>query len=161
MEATMNVPTSVRSLLVLLALAIVSCSRERPTTHETDRAGDESAIRAVLDANERATNRRDSKGVADTFTSNADLMVANGPTFVGVGEIQRNEKEFYSTPGFQKWNATVESIRFLSDDVAMVEQIATTTLDSGVMRDKATVVMLRTEDGWKIAAVRVLGRVQS
>lgn len=73
-------------LVVLLALAGVSCSQERRTAQEVDRLGDESEIRAVLAANDEARKRR--------YT------------------------------------------------------------------DNATVLMVRTERGWKIAAVRVLGQVQ-
>lgn len=146
--------------LSVFALTSVSCSQERPPLRDVDRVSAEAEIRAVLAANEQATNRRDPEGVAATFTADADLLVANGPRFIGASEIRRNEEEFYSTPGFREWHATVESIRFLSDDVAIVEQIATTTLDSGQTHENATVVMLRTSEGWKIAAVRVLGQMQ-
>lgn len=159
-ENEVNRPaTSYLGLLLLLALASLSCAQERPISQNADRVADESAIRAVLAANEAATNRRDSEGVAATFTPDADLLVANGPKFLGINEIQRNEEQFYSTPGLREWRATVEAIRFLSDDVALVEQIATTTLDAGDTHENATVLMVRTEQGWKIAAVRVLGQL--
>lgn len=160
-RTTMNQPSArLGGLLFLLALASVSCSQERPTIQQADRVSDESEIRAVLTANQKATNQRDSKAVAATFTSDADLLVANGPKFVGVNEIQQSEEEFYSTPGFKEWHATVESIRFLTDDVAIVEQSVSTILDSGEIRENASVVMLRHDGDWKIAAVRVLGKLK-
>jgi len=140
---------------------LISAVRVLPVVPpETDRTADEAAIHALLAENEAATNRRDAAGVAATFTPDADLWIASGPRFQGVDEIQRNEEKFYATPGFREWHATVESLRFIASDVAIVEQAVTTTFDSGDIHENTTVVVARNEAVWKMAAVRVMGQGQ-
>ncbi len=70
--------------------------------------------------------------------------------------IRNAEEEFQGTPGFQSWDATVESIRFISPHAAIVEVSGITTLDTGSFDEETTIVVARSEDGWKIAAWRVM-----
>jgi uncharacterized protein (TIGR02246 family) len=117
---------------------------------------DAEAIRALLARNEAATNRRDAAGVAATFMSDAELWIAGGDRFSGLEEIQQNEEDFYRTPGLQDWRVTVEAIRFLTPDVALVDTASTTTLGSGESRSRGGIVVVRSEAGWRIAAVHVM-----
>ncbi len=141
------------ALLTVLAWSYVSA--EESSRYQVGNP-DADAIRALIAAIEAATNRRDAAGVAATFTSDGDLWVAGGPRFSGPAEIRRNEEEFYRTPGFQKWRITAESIRFLTSDVALVDSASKTTLDSGETQAKATIVVVRKNGDWRIAAVRVM-----
>ena len=70
--------------------------------------------------------------------------------------VRDNEEDFQGIPGFQNWHASIESIRFISPDAAIVEGSAVTTLDSGQFDEESTVIVTRTDTGWKIAAARVM-----
>ena len=59
-------------------------------------------------------------------------------------------------PGFQGYDARIENIRFISRDAAIVELLGTTTLDTGSFDEETTIVVTRLQEGWKIAAWRVM-----
>lgn len=150
--------------IVILACSASTDSCGDNTALSVDRVDDSTsdvvAIRELLARNEAATNRRDAAGVASTFMLDAELWIAGGPRFVGSAEIQRNEEEFYRTPGLQDWSVTVESIRFLTPDVALVDAASVTTIDDEESRSRAGLVVVRSETDWRIAAVHVMGPPQ-
>ena len=126
------------------------------STTDQDRSADEAAIRTLLAANEASTNQRDAAGVAATFAPDGDIWTVGGPRVSGRAEIRRSEEEFYRAPGFREWRVTIDTIRFLSPDVAVVETTTITTLATSETRGQATWVVARRDGAWKIAAVRVM-----
>ncbi len=58
--------------------------------------------------------------------------------------------------GFQSYEGTIDSIRFISPDSAIVEITGTTTLDTGSFDEETTIVVARRDDNWRIAAWRVM-----
>ena len=88
--------------------------------------------------------------------SNGDIWIVGNPRISGLDEIRRNEIEFYNTPGFQSWKITIEEIRFISTDVALVESTGATNLDTETIEEQATWVVSRRNDEWRIAAVRIM-----
>ena len=143
-------------LLIALPFAGVACSGPEDSSTGPDRSADEAAIRALLATNEAATNRRDSAGVAATYVPDGDIWIVGRSRISGLDEIRRNEEEFYSMPGFREWHVTVNAIRFLSADVALVESTGATTLETGELREEATWVASRQNGDWRIAAVRIM-----
>ena len=131
-------------------------TEHRASTADQDRSADEAAIRTLLATNEASTNQRDAAGVAATFAPDADIWIAGGPRVSGPAEIRRSEEEFYRTPGFQEWHVTIDTIRFLSSDVAVVETTTITTFATSQTRGQRTWVVARRDGSWKIAAVRVM-----
>ena len=144
--------------LIALLVAVTTCSgsRDSPDAADQDRSMDEAAIHALLATNEAATNRRDAAGVAATFTADGDVWIIGGSPIVGLDAIRRNEEDFYSTPGFQEWHATIDSIRFISPNVALVETTDVTILDSGEIAAKSTWIVSLQHGDWRFAAVRVM-----
>ncbi len=145
-------------LLIPLLIAVAACSRARDSSDGVswDRAADAAAIHALLATNEAATNRRDAAGVAATFMPEGDIWIVGGSLISGLDAIRRNEEEFYSTTGFQGWHATIDSIRFISRDVALVESTDLTILDTGEIEAQSTWIVGRHNGEWRIAAVRVM-----
>ena len=145
-------------LLGALAIAVAACSGAGDTSDTVgrDRSADEAAIHALLATNEAATNRRDAAGVAATFVPEGDIWIIGRSRISGLDEIRRNEEEFYSTPGFQGWHATIDAIRFISPNVALVESTDVTTLDTGETVYQTTWVTIRQNGDWRFAAVRVM-----
>jgi len=71
-------------------------------------------------------------------------------------ELVDAEAEFQALPGFRAFAGEIDSIRFISPDAAIAEMSATTSLDSGDYDEETTLVVARTDSGWKIAAWRVM-----
>ena len=145
-------------LLIALPMVVAACSRAGDTSDMVarDRSADEAAIRALIVANEAATNRRDSAGVAATYTSEGDVWIVGRSRLSGLDEIRRNEEEFYGTPGFREWHTKIDAIRFVSRDAALVESTDLTILDTGTIEARSTWIVGRDKGEWRIAAVRVM-----
>jgi len=145
-------------LLIALSMVVAACSGAGDTSDMVarDRSEDEAAIRELLVANEAATNRHDSTGVAATYTSEGDVWIVGYPRLSGLDEIRRNEEEFYSTPGFQEWRTTIDAIRFISRDAAIVETTDLTILDTGELAAQTTWIVSRNNGKWRFVAVRVM-----
>jgi uncharacterized protein (TIGR02246 family) len=149
-----------RSFLKVLVsfcfLALLSGCGDPTINVSPDRDADEAAIRALLSATEAAANSGGSVDVTALYTSEGDVWIAGLSRQSTHEGVRENEEQFQGIPGFQKWHVSNRSIRFISPDAAIVESSAVTTLDSGKFDEEATVVVTRTDAGWKIAAARVM-----
>ena len=149
-----------RSRWVLLVNLLVLSGCEQPAglteAGEIDRGADDAAIHALLTANFEASTARDAAGVADTFMPDGDGWIAGMSRVSTRDAIQGAEEEFGGLPGFQSYDGTITSIRYISRDAAIVEISGTTTLDTGEFDEETTIVVARTSDSWKIAAWRVM-----
>ncbi len=155
----MKLYTSTTAMAVLIvALALTNCSEPRDTRDRgaIDRTADEAAIRALLAANSAASSAHDAEGVAATYLPDGDAWIAGLALVYGFDELVHAEEEFGGMPGFQSWDGTIDSIRFISPDSAIVEVTGTTTLDSGSFDEEGTIVVARRDDDWRIAAWRVM-----
>lgn len=120
-----------------------------------DRDADEAAIHAMLARNQAATNRGDPDEVIRTYLPDGDIWIVGRERLSGWDELRRNEEEFNRMPGF-RWEVTIDSIRFLDRDVAIIESSGLTTHASGKIEEKHTMVVSRQDDDWRIAAVRIM-----
>jgi uncharacterized protein (TIGR02246 family) len=148
-----------KALACVVLLAFLSgCSGpcETETSGSLDRNADESAIRSLIAANAAASTAGDAAGVAATYSTDGDVWIAGLSRVSTHDGISSVEEDFQGLPGFQSWDVTIENIRFISRDAAIVEESATTTLDTGSFDEESTIVVVRSEDGWKIAAARVM-----
>jgi len=151
--------TSTTAMAILIvALALTSCSEPGDTADRgaIDRTADEAAIRSLLAANFAASSAHDEEGVAATYLPDGDAWIAGLSRVSGFDEMVRAEEEFGGMPGFQSYDGTIDSIRFISTDSAIVEITGTTTLDSGSFDEETTIVVARRDDNWRIAAWRVM-----
>ncbi len=143
---------------LFVALALTSCSEPRDTADRgaIDRTADEAAIRSLLAANFAASSAHDEEGVAATYLPDGDAWIAGLPRVSGPDEIRRAEEEFGGMPGFQSYDGTIDSIRFISPDSAIVEVSGTTTLETDSFNEEVTIVVARRDDNWRIAAWRFM-----
>lgn len=140
-----------------VAFALTSCSISTETAERAiDREADEEAIRSLLRANWAAGTAKNPSAVAATYTIDGDAWIAGLTRVSTQDSIREAEEEYGGLPGFQSYDGTIETIRFISRDAAIVEFTGITTLDSGKFNEETTVVAARSEDGWKIAAWRVM-----
>lgn len=136
--------------------AVASCfvlAACRQPEQRLNTASGEDAIRAQLAANVAATNRRDAAAVAATFTDDADMLLPGQPRISGIEAIRRNEETFYRMP-FSEWNLSVDRVRFLTPDVAIVDTRSRTVIGRDTMQSNDVLVMFRRDAKWRIAAVR-------
>ena len=155
----MNFDTSKRAARFLIIMLILSgCNETWDTAQEAslDRKADEAAIHALLSANWAASTARNAAGVAETFMADGDAWIAGLSRVSTHDAIRSLEEDFGGMPGFQGYDGRIENIRFISRDVAIVEILGTTTLDTGSFDEETTIVVADTLDGWKIAAWRVM-----
>jgi uncharacterized protein (TIGR02246 family) len=139
-----------RDCLVVLLVA-VSASAQAPAEGARDEAGIREVVGRYVDAREQ----QDPRAVEALFTGDADQLVSSGEWRKGRRDVVRGTLESSQrTAG--KRTITVESVRFLSSDVALVDgRYEITGLPGGASRRMwTTLVLKRGPDGWRIAAIR-------
>ena len=146
-------------LLIAFWAATLSCTSTASvprTAVQPDRSADEAAIRVQIAANEAAANRLDAVGVAATFDPEGDLIIGSRARISGREAIQRTIETGYAETSPSEVRITVESIRFLTPNVALAECLGLHRFSTGDIRDRATFVFVRRDESWLISAVRVL-----
>jgi uncharacterized protein (TIGR02246 family) len=115
---------------------------------------DEAAIRDVVKHYVDARENRDPKAVEALFTSDADQLVSSGEWRRGREAVVRGTQgSSERNPGVR--TITVETIRFLTGDVAIADGPYIIKNAAGSERRMwATFVMKRGAEGWRIAAIR-------
>jgi uncharacterized protein (TIGR02246 family) len=116
----------------------------------------EAEIRNLLKAVTDAYNQADSKGLADRFTDDAVLFDQDGQEVRGREAIARRYAEAFAEGPTCKISDAVESVHFLSPDVASVagrfrlEDEKGSALSSG----RYSLIAVRKEDRWRLAELR-------
>ena len=118
-------------------------------------AGDDAAVRAVVQKYVDARETIDPKAIEALFTSDADQLVSTGEWRKGRAEVVRGTVAS-SRNSSGKRTVTLESVRFVAPTVAIADgryEIAGTA--GGAARKMwSTFVLTRGSDGWRIAAIR-------
>ena len=117
--------------------------------------GDDAAVRAVVARYVAARQHSDEKAIAALFTSDADQLVSSGEWRKGKEAVVRGTlASSQSTGGIR--TITVESVRFLSADIALADgRYEIAEMKSGGTRNMwTTIILKRTAAGWRIAAIR-------
>jgi len=121
---------------------------------------EEAAIRSVIAATTEMFNRRDAKGFALHYTSNADLVTVRGEVMKGTAEIEAGLNRIFQT---RAGNATLReidlTIRFLGPDIALAH---VTNELSGLVgaageplpahRERSIRVFVREAGKWRVTA---------
>jgi uncharacterized protein (TIGR02246 family) len=118
-------------------------------------AKDEAPIREIVSKYVDARERNDSKAVEALFTSDADQLVSSGEWRKGRDAVVRGAMASSRNTGGKR-TITVEQVRFLTPDIALADgRYELTGLSSGTNRSMwATLVVKKTDKGWRIAAIR-------
>ncbi len=134
------------TVIPVAALALFGQGRENP---------DEAAIRQVVRLYVDAREKVDPKAVEALFTGDADQLVSSGEWRKGRAEVVKGSIASSRSSGGHR-TITVESVRFLSPDVAIADGRYELT---GLANDSTramwtTLLMKKTSQGWKISAIR-------
>ena len=116
---------------------------------------DETAIRELVQKYMDARNSRNAEATRSLFTTDADQLVSTGEWRKGIeavvsGAMASSQKETGRS------SINIETIRSLEPEVALVDgRYETSTTATGVSRKMwTTLVVKRTNLGWRIAAIR-------
>jgi uncharacterized protein (TIGR02246 family) len=116
---------------------------------------DEAAIRELVSKYVDARERSDPQAVESLFTSDADQLVSSGEWRKGRDAVVRGTMESSRNTGGKR-SITVESVRFITPEVAIADGRYDLTEPAGgaTRRMWTTLVLQRTANGWRIAAIR-------
>jgi len=141
--------------VLALAAILICASLPLGAQGAAGKAKDEAAIREVVAKYNAARDDRDPKAIEALFTADADQLVSSGEWRRGrdtlvkgmLGSSQNN-------PG--KRTLTVETTRFVADDVALADARYEIEGSGGGPARKmwSTFLMKREGGGWRIAAIR-------
>ena len=118
-------------------------------------SGDERGVRETFAAYLRAFQTRDAGAVAGLFTEDAALIDAEGNATRGRAAIQQQYTESFEAGAGLKAEAALESIRFLTPDVAQVEGTAKITTSEGMASSiRFSALGVKKGGKWQVAELR-------
>jgi len=120
-----------------------------------NRAADESAIKAVVKAFIDTREANDRAGLTALLTEDVDQRQASGNLRSGRGAVVSGSLETTQSTGGRR-TITVDSLRFLGPDVALVDgRYDSIGRSDGTDQRLITAIVLRREGtAWKISAIR-------
>ena len=114
---------------------------------------DEAAVREVVRRYVNARELKDPAAIEALFTADADQHTTSGEWRRGRAQIVPGTLESSKrNPGTR--TITVQAVRFMTSDVAIVDGPYEIAGAGGTRRMWATLVLKREADGWRIAAIR-------
>jgi uncharacterized protein (TIGR02246 family) len=120
-----------------------------------DRAGDEAAIRAVIQAFLDTREKNDAAGLAALLTADVDQRQTSGNMRSGRDAVVQGSLATQQSTGGTR-TISVDSLRFVGPDVAIADgRYDSLGRADGTDQRMLTSMVLRREGGaWKIAAIR-------
>jgi uncharacterized protein (TIGR02246 family) len=144
-----------RWALPLLALTLAFLHAPLTAQEPAAASAGETAVRAAVQKYVDAREAKDPKAIEELFTDDADQLVSDGTWRKGRDALVRGMLES-SKKNPARRSITVESVRFLTADVALADGRYTQKGQAGGNdREMWTAITLRRgPDGWRIAAIR-------
>jgi uncharacterized protein (TIGR02246 family) len=123
---------------------------------QPDRAADEAAIRANIDKFVKAYNAGDAKAIAALFTPDGEAWDKEGNEAEGREEIAQTFAELFASNPKKRIELSVESIKFIGADLAMVVGTTKETLapNEPPEIDRYTVLHIKRDGKWQMALAR-------
>src|SRR5262245_22985046 len=150
-------------LLVTFFIAVSSCRTPEQAPNASagpNTATDEAGIRAHIAGVEAALNKRDFAAFAAQFVPDGDLILVDGPTRSGQDAIRRSlEAEWTNAPATRRVTITIEKIRSLGSDIAVVDDTARFS-EGEPTQGRGTSVVVRRDGVWRTLVLRVLPAVK-
>lgn len=114
---------------------------------------DEAAVRAVVARYVDAREAIDPKATEALFTPDADQLVSSGEWRKGRDALVKGAMAS-SRNNAARRTISVESVRFLAPDIALVDGRYTLAGAAVTRQMWATLILKRGADGWRITAIR-------
>jgi uncharacterized protein (TIGR02246 family) len=144
-----------RKLVALLIALNALGAAVAVSAQSANRAADETAIRAVIQAFLDTREKNDAAGLAALLTADVDQRQTSGNMRSGRDAVVNGSLATQQSTGGQR-TITVDSLRFVGADVAIADgRYDSTGRADGTDQRMLTSMVLRREGGaWKIAAIR-------
>lgn len=134
-----------RTLILLSLVASPTAAAAQPS--------DEAAIRTVVRNYVSARDLQDPAAIEALFTADADQHTTAGEWRRGRSEVIRGSiASSKQNPGDRR--ITVETVRFVTSDVAIADGPYEITADGSVRRMWTTIILERERGAWRIAGIR-------
>ena len=138
-----------RTVLILCLTASGPAGAQSSAAKSSDEAAVRTVVRRYVDAREL----RDPAAIETLFTADADQHTTSGEWRRGRAEVSRGAIESSKrNPG--KRTIAVETVRFITADVAIADGPYEITTDGNLRRMWTTIVLERERGTWRIAAIR-------
>jgi uncharacterized protein (TIGR02246 family) len=144
-----------RKLATLLVLSTAVAGASLAFAQSADRAVDEKAVRAVIQAFLDTREANDAAGLAALLTPDVDQQQTSGNMRSGRDAVVSGSLATQQSTGGRR-TITVDSLRFVGADVAIADgRYDSVGRADGTDQRMLTSMVLRREGGaWKIAAIR-------
>ena len=142
---------------ILALVASAPAQQPKAVSAERGLSADEQQIRQAVIAFVEQYNAHKADGVAALFAPDARMIIRDGTDVNGRDEIKQSFEEAFSTSPKGAVSVVVDSIRFLTPDVA-VEEGSTSLFPDGetlTSRGRYTVVHLKKNGKWLMQSARV------
>jgi len=155
--ARLRIPLLFTVLLFLFSTHTVQLAQQPETGSDPALSPDEQQIRKGVEAFVEQYNAHNADAIAAMFSADARMVFRDGTEVNGRDEIKATFAETFTDRPKTAISVVVDSIRFLTRDVA-VEEGSTTMFPDGetlTSRDHYTVLHLRKDGQWQMQSVRV------
>ena len=144
-------------IVALLASTLTSTLIARQSGH----AAEEAEIRKLVERYMAAREAQDPSAIAALFTPDADQFTTAGEWRRGREQIRSGTAESSRrNPGTRR--ISIEAVRFVTADVAVADgQYEIATGNTPARRMWTTLVLVRTDSGWRISAIRNMAPTSS
>jgi uncharacterized protein (TIGR02246 family) len=138
-----------------LATLLLAVAATAAVSAQGDRAADEAAVRAVIQAFLDTREKNDAAGLAALLTADVDQRQTSGNMRSGRDAVFSGSLATQQSTGGRR-TITVDSLRFVGPDVAIADgRYDSVGRADGTDQHMLTAMVLRREGGaWKIAAIR-------
>jgi uncharacterized protein (TIGR02246 family) len=142
------------SVMALVLLATAQGRAELPKANPAD----ESALNELSRAFRAAFNKGDAEAIAACSAFDGDRVGPGGQMSKGRGEIQKAYADFFAHNKGATLNASFDSLRFITPEVAISDGYAEVTPapEDGPSKVHGTVVLVKRNGKWLMAAVRLM-----
>ncbi len=138
-----------RTLLVLCLATVTPAAAQSPGTQSPD----EAAVKAVVRNYVNARELRDPAAIEALFTIDADQHTTSGEWRRGRVQVAGGSlASSTQNPGTR--SITVETVRFITPDVAIADGPYVITTSTSVRQMWTTIVLEREQGAWRITAIR-------
>lgn len=139
-----------------LALAVGLSARPAPAAAPDENAVEEAALKKNAQAFVAAFDKGDAKAVAAFWTADGDYVDETGRHMKGREEIEKAFTEFFSENKGLKVQIHIESLRFVTPDVAVEDGVTSVSEPDGgpPSRARYTVVHVKKDGEWRLSSVR-------
>ena len=140
--------------ITVLTCACIMAGTTAASSKRQARAEDEAAIRKIVSRLEGGWNAGSGKEFAASFDEDADYVIVNGMRIKGRKEIDAGHQRIFDTVfKNSRQSPTVQSVRFLSDTIALAHvEWRLKLADASESKAMNLLVLTKKNGQWSIAA---------